>query len=78
MVCPEIKFAHVSTLCLDKNGKELMIPSAIVPVQKLSTAKSADGEALTQWKVYTRDQNSQKVSLLFYREESKKIFKIIN
>ena len=78
VVCPEMKFAHVSTLCLDKNGNELMIPSAIVPVQKLSAAKSADGEALPQWKVHTRDQNSQKVSLIFYREESKKIFKIIN
>jgi nucleotidyltransferase/DNA polymerase involved in DNA repair len=30
------------------------------------------------FKVYSREKNDQKVSLLFYREESKKIFDIIH
>ena len=72
-VCPNMMFAHVSTL-IDKNGKDQIIGSSIMKVRK---KESKDGDKPV-WDVETRDQNFQKVSLHLYREESRKIFKIIN
>ena len=85
-VCENMMFAHVSTL-IDKNGEDHIIESSIMKVNRIYQAQSAEvakseadkaPNASPQWKVETRNQQEQKVSLHLYREESKKIFAIIN
>ena len=63
-LCAGIKLIHVSTI-EERKGQEIYHESAPVKAVRGSENK---------WKVETRDQNSQKVSLMHYREESKKIF----
>ena len=74
--CPEMMFVHVSTL-VDEKGEERMIESSVVKVTKI---REPDGVITAQkiYRVEKRDKDEQKVSLLFYREESKKIFQIID
>ena len=52
-VCPNMMFAHVSTL-VDKNGKDHIISSSIMKVKKKVNQNDNDKPA---WDVETRDQN---------------------
>lgn len=67
-LCSDLKLVHVATI-EDQDGKETYLESNIVKTERKKEMK---------YKVYTRDQNTHKVSLKLYRDESKKIFNIIH
>lgn len=79
-VCEDMKFAHVATM-YDKDGEDHVVDSSIMKVWRIRQQNPEGKPQLAphlMWRVERRDKESQKVSLLAYREESKKIFQIIH